>query len=76
MSSRERTNESTKDLRIVSKWITFDSLAYIRESWRQPDLLKRKDSWSPQDVTVFNREIPKCERNLDLINNIPIRFIF
>jgi len=39
-----------KDLRIVTKWITFDSLAYIRESRRQPDFPERKESWSPQDV--------------------------
>jgi len=54
MSSRKGTNESiTKDLRIVSKWITFDSFAYIRESWRQPDHPERKESWNPQDVTRY-----------------------
>jgi len=54
--SRKNVNESKgsslkRSLRIVSKWIPFDSLAYIWESWRRPDLFKRKESWSPQDVT-------------------------
>jgi len=49
------TNESiTKGLRSVTKWITFDSLAHFREFWRQPDPLERKESWSPQDVTILS----------------------
>jgi len=39
-----------KGLRIVSKWISFNSLAYVQESWRWQDLFERKESWSPQDV--------------------------
>jgi len=51
----------TKGLKIVSKWILLDSLAYIRESWRQPDFPERKESWSPQDVTL-----PSIMRNFIL----------
>jgi len=46
MSSREETNESglqkKRGLRIVNKWISFDSPAYVQEFWRWPDLLERK----------------------------------
>jgi len=31
-----------KGLRIVSEWLSFDSLAYTQESWRWPDLFERK----------------------------------
>jgi len=40
-----------RGLKIVNKWISFDSLAYVQEFWRWPDPLERKKSWSPQDVT-------------------------
>jgi len=41
-----------KGLRIVSKWIPLDSLAYVQGSWRWLDLFERKESWSLQDVTL------------------------
>jgi len=51
---KKRMNPSLeKGLKIVDKWIPFDSLVYVQESWRRPDLLERKESWSPQDVTII-----------------------
>jgi len=47
MSFQEKMNESItqkkKDFRIISKWISFDFLAYIQESWRWPYLFERKN---------------------------------
>jgi len=41
---RERISSSPEEvLTIVNRWIPFDSLKHIQESWRWPDFLERKD---------------------------------
>jgi len=53
--SRETNESITKGLRIVTKWITFDSLAYIRESYPLT-----RSPWKKRIVEFTGRNNRNC----------------